>query len=86
MKHDSGRIIAGYASRNEREYFAELTCAYFDCLDYPPHNRKEMKVVDSVGYELMMKAWGTPEQIEQRKKEALERQKNVSTTTPKKKK
>lgn len=61
----------GYAATNEAEYFAELTCAYLDRLDYTPTNRDELKEHDSVGYELMMKTWGTPEQIEARRKKMV---------------
>lgn len=70
VKHDNGGLGPAYASRNSHEYFAELTCAYFDTLDYAPHDRDELKDYDSVGYEIMTKAWGTPEQIEQRKRDA----------------
>jgi hypothetical protein len=68
VKHDGGRVGPAYAGRNDAEYFAELTCAYFDRLDYYPHDRTELRDHDSVGYELMTKMWGTPEQIEAAKK------------------
>ena len=47
-----------YAATNEKEYFAELTCAYFDRLDYLPRNRAELKKHDPKGYDLMYKLWG----------------------------
>jgi hypothetical protein len=47
-----------YAATNEREYFAELTCAYFDRLDYVPRNRAELMKHDPKGYDLMVKLWG----------------------------
>jgi hypothetical protein len=47
-----------YAATNEREYFAELSCAYLDRLDYFPRNREELKKHDPKGYELMEKSWG----------------------------
>ena len=47
-----------YAATNEKEYFAELTCAYFDRLDYVPRNRAELKKHDPKGYDLMYKLWG----------------------------
>jgi hypothetical protein len=47
-----------YAATNEREYFAELTCAYFDRLDYEPRNRAELMKHDPKGYDLMVKLWG----------------------------
>src|SRR5262245_40623745 len=49
-----------YAATNEREYFAELSCAYLDRLDYFPRTREELKKHDPKGYELMEKTWGKP--------------------------
>ncbi|HJZ91195.1 MAG TPA: hypothetical protein VKE40_10000, partial [Gemmataceae bacterium] len=49
-----------YAATNEREYFAELSCAYLDRLDYFPRTREELKKHDPKGYELMEKTWGRP--------------------------
>ncbi len=52
-----------YASTNQREYFAELSCAYFDKLAYRPHSQEELKQYDPIGYRLMEMCWGTQEQI-----------------------
>jgi hypothetical protein len=49
-----------YVATNEHEYFAELTCAYLDRLDYFPRNRDELKKHDPKAYEMMVKLWGTP--------------------------
>jgi hypothetical protein len=49
-----------YAATNEREYFAELSCAYLDRLDYDPRNREELKKLDPKGFEMMEKLWGKP--------------------------
>ncbi len=68
-----------YAGTRHTEYFAEITCAYLERLDYTPHNRQELKEYDSVGYEMAMKAWGTPEQLAERKKNAAS---NRSSTIP----
>ncbi len=65
VKHDDGTTRPAYATRNAREYFAELTCAYLDRVDYYPHNRAELRVYDSVGYEMMTRVWGTPEQMDE---------------------
>jgi hypothetical protein len=32
-----------YAATNEREFFAEMTCAYYDQLEYYPHTRDDLK-------------------------------------------
>jgi hypothetical protein len=54
-----------YAATNEREYFAELTCAYLDRMDYFPRTRDELKKHDAKGYEMMEKTWGkAPEKKE----------------------
>jgi hypothetical protein len=47
-----------YIATNEHEYFAELTCAYLDRLDYFPRNRDELKKHDPKAYEMMIKLWG----------------------------
>jgi hypothetical protein len=58
-----GLYAGEYASTNEREYFAEVSCAYFGHLDYAPHNTEELKRYDAVGYQMMELTWGTPEVI-----------------------
>lgn len=52
-----------YASTNEMEYFAELSCAYFDRLDYEPRSQDELRRYDPIGYQMMELTWGTPERI-----------------------
>jgi len=64
VRHDDGTTRTAYAARNAREYFAELTCAYLDRVDYHPHDRAELRSFDSVGYEVMTRVWGTPEQLD----------------------
>jgi hypothetical protein len=49
-----------YAKQNEREYFAEMSEAYFGKNDFFPFNRAELKQHDPVGFQLMEKVWGTP--------------------------
>lgn len=49
-----------YIATNDHEYFAELTCAYLDRLDYFPRTRDELKKHDPKAYEMMVKLWGTP--------------------------
>jgi hypothetical protein len=43
---------------NPKEYFAELSEAYFGKNDFYPFVRGELKVHDPVGYRLMEEAWG----------------------------
>jgi len=40
------------------EFFAEMTCAYLDRLDYLPHNRSELKSLDPETFRVVEKFWG----------------------------
>lgn len=46
-----------YALTNEKEYFAELTEAYFGKNDYFPFTRAELVEFDPQGFELIQEAW-----------------------------
>ena len=46
-----------YGLTNEREYFAELSEAYWGVNDYFPYRREELKKFDPLGYALMRKVW-----------------------------
>ena len=59
-----GRKIKPYASVNDKEYFAELSCAYLNKLHYFPFNREDLKKHDPTGYKMMEATWGTPKQID----------------------
>jgi hypothetical protein len=60
----SKKLFAGqYAATNHKEYFAELSCAYFGYLGYPPRTREELKKYDPTGYHMMVLTWGTPEAL-----------------------
>lgn len=52
-----------YAATDSKEYFAEISCAYFGYLNYYPYTRADLKTYDPVGYEMMTRTWGTPEEI-----------------------
>lgn len=49
---------AQYVSTNEAEFFAELTCAYFDQLHHYPKTRDDLKKHDPVTFKLMEAVWG----------------------------
>jgi hypothetical protein len=68
-----GRKIKPYARTNEREYFAELSCAYLNQLHYYPHTREELKKHDPLGYKMMEQTWGSPKQLEAALKAEAER-------------
>jgi hypothetical protein len=70
-----GLYAGQYAATNEREYFAEISCAYFGHLHYRPKTREELQTYDPTGYRMMELTWGTPEEIERAQKP--EREKNA---------
>ena len=47
-----------YAAANDREFFAEMTCAYLDRLHDFPHTRRELEKHDPATYKVMAKLWG----------------------------
>ena len=56
--HIDGRKRRHYACTNPREYFAEMTEAYFGTNDFYPFVRAELKQVDPRMLELLEKLWG----------------------------
>ena len=54
--HD-GSMRRAYAMNNHREYFAEITEAYFGTNDFYPFNRAELARHDPEGFELMERIW-----------------------------
>jgi hypothetical protein len=63
-----------YASKNEREYFAELSCAYLDKLHYYPFNADDLKKHDPIGYKVMERIWGSRKKIDNALKAKLEKE------------
>jgi hypothetical protein len=47
-----------YALVDEKEYFAELSEAYFCRNDYYPFTRADLQRHDPLGYELLQRVWG----------------------------
>jgi hypothetical protein len=56
-----GKRRKAYATENEKEYFAELSEAYFGKNDFYPFTREDLAKHDPTGYRLMEKVWGTKE-------------------------
>ncbi|MFN8694582.1 MAG: hypothetical protein ACK5XX_09310 [Holosporales bacterium] len=52
-----GKMGAAYAITNNREYFAELTAAYFDLGTMTPRTKADLKQRDAMGFELMRRVW-----------------------------
>ncbi len=46
-----------YATKNEMEYFAELSEAYFGTNNFYPFVREELETYDPVGFEMLKKVW-----------------------------
>lgn len=46
-----------YAAKDEKEYFAELTEAYFGINDYFPFDREDLAKYDTAGFNMMMSIW-----------------------------
>ncbi|NWK55842.1 metallopeptidase [Verrucomicrobiaceae bacterium N1E253] len=57
VMHVSGKKKRAYAMNNEKEYFAELTEAYFGKNDFYPFNRDELKRHDPEGYRMIESVW-----------------------------
>ncbi|HEY3781314.1 MAG TPA: hypothetical protein VGL56_09550 [Fimbriimonadaceae bacterium] len=52
-----GGLKRAYALTNEKEYFAELSEAYFGKNDFYPFVREDLKKFDREGYEVVRTAW-----------------------------
>jgi len=57
VKHVSGIEKRAYALNNEKEYFSELTEAYFGKNDFYPFTRTELKKHDPEGYRMIEAVW-----------------------------
>lgn len=58
VDYSGGGKRRAYALVNEKEYFAELSEAYFCRNDYYPFTRADLQRHDAVGYELVQRLWG----------------------------
>lgn len=57
VAHADGRARKAYAMANAKEYYAELSEAYFGRNDFYPFTRAELETHDPVGYRLMQTTW-----------------------------
>ena len=58
VDYSGGGKRQAYALVDEREYFAELSEAYFCRNDYYPFTRADLQQHDPAGYELLQHLWG----------------------------
>lgn len=54
---DGKTLEAAYATTNQLEYFAELSCMYFVGCNYRPFNRSELKQYDPSGFAMIERFW-----------------------------
>ncbi|MSU78851.1 MAG: metallopeptidase [Gemmataceae bacterium] len=57
--HINGKKTQHYALTNEKEFFAEMTEAYFGVNDFFPFNRAELQQDEPEIFALLTKIWGT---------------------------
>ena len=60
VAHVDGSTQKAYATTDEKEYFAELSEAYFGRNDFFPFTRKELEEHDPVGFAAIRDAWEPP--------------------------
>jgi hypothetical protein len=59
VKDYKGKTLAkAYASKNQLEYFAELSAIYFVGGNYQPFDRPGLKAYDPIGYAMVESLWG----------------------------
>ncbi len=56
--HINGRMLRHYALTDEKEFFAEMTEAYFGANDFYPFNSAELRRDEPEIFDLMQKVWG----------------------------
>jgi hypothetical protein len=56
LRHD-GRRVRHYALTDHKEFFAEMTEAYFGSNDFFPFNRAELRESEPDVYDLMVRVW-----------------------------
>ena len=54
----TGKKVSHYAETNQKEYFAEMTEAYFGLNDFYPFMRAELKEHDPLCFKVMEEVWG----------------------------
>jgi hypothetical protein len=59
--HINGKNVSHYALTNEKEFFAEMTEAYFGQNDFFPFNRAELQREEPEIYALLRRIWGPGE-------------------------
>ena len=58
VEHVNGSTKKAYAMNNKKEYFAELSEAYFGYNDHEPFDRNALRSFDPIGFKMIQKVWG----------------------------
>ena len=58
VEHVKGSTKKAYAMNNKKEYFAELSEAYFGYNDQEPFDRNGLRNFDPIGFEMVQTVWG----------------------------
>jgi hypothetical protein len=58
VEHRTGPKRDAYANTNHAEYFAEISCAFLDHIDYYPYDKEGLRKHDPEGYAVAEKVWG----------------------------
>ena len=58
VQHVNGSTKKAYAMNNKKEYFAELSEAYFGYNDHEPLERNALKNFDPIGFKMVQTVWG----------------------------
>lgn len=64
VKRTDGKEVKSYALTNHKEYFAELSEAYFGVNDFYPFNNQDLQDYDPLMYRLLTKVWEVEEKTE----------------------
>lgn len=60
-----GKFAKAYATQNQLEYFAEVSCMFFARCNYRPYNRAELRDYDPAGYRMVREVWKIGDQKRQ---------------------
>jgi hypothetical protein len=80
---DGKHYDRAYALTNASEYFAELSCMFFFTCNYPPLNRRELKLYDPIGYAMIETAWGVAGESESGAAETKKPKRDTTRVKPK---
>jgi hypothetical protein len=60
VERNDGSRESAYALKSHREFFAELSEAYFGRNDYFPFTRQQLRTFDPESFKVIAEAWDRP--------------------------